>query len=196
MRDGFLAETAASTIEIVTVDDLKDHLKISSTAEDDYLQTVRDACADYLLGVDGVLNRAEGLASYTSYLREFSDEMVVPLAPIGAVSSVVYLDTAGSSAAVSTDVYVTNAVGTPARVERKTAQTWPTSVADRWDAVQINFTAGSSDAAAAPADVKHLIKLMAGHFWQNREPVAVGTIAQKIPATFDLLIEKATVRLP
>lgn len=191
---GFVAEVTASTVEVVEVSDLKDHLRISTTAEDDYLQTVRDACAGYLLGPDGILNRAEGLATYRLDRREFADCMTLPLAPFASVESVVYVDSAGTTQLASTGLYNVNASARPARIERADGQYWPTDLADRFDAVRVTFKAGSSDAAAAPADVKHLIKLLAAHFYQNREPVVVGSIAQKIPATFDMLIDKATVR--
>ena len=75
-------------------------------------------------------------------------------------------------------------LGTPGRIRR--AGIWPRP-ATAIDGVHIDFTAGWSDAASVPDDLKQAIKLLAAGFYENREAAAEERI-YNIPGTIDTLI--------
>lgn len=45
-----------------------------------------------------------------------------------------------------------------------------------------------------PLPLIHAIKLMISNFYENREPVAIGTIATKLPFSFEYLLDSYTNR--
>lgn len=45
-----------------------------------------------------------------------------------------------------------------------------------------------------PAPLLHAIKLMIGNFYENREPVLVGTISAALPFSFEYLLDSYTNR--
>jgi uncharacterized phiE125 gp8 family phage protein len=66
----------------------------------------------------------------------------------------------------------------------------PPDVADRADAIQIEFAAGN-DCATAMA--KHAIRMLTAHFYEQRTPVAFASVTE-IPFTLRAIIENQKIR--
>ena len=71
--------------------------------------------------------------------------------------------------------------------------TWPCT-APIPDAVQITATIGSNNANGVPQVAKHAIRLLVGHWFQNREGVVNGTISSDVKMTVDALLSSLKVR--
>jgi uncharacterized phiE125 gp8 family phage protein len=65
------------------------------------------------------------------------------------------------------------------------------------NAFEVAFTAGYGDEASdVPEPLRHAIKLLVAHWFEQREPVVLGAAAQEVPATVaGLLLPYRRVRL-
>lgn len=92
----------------------------------------------------------------------------LPGPPLQSVESVQYLDAAGDLQTLAASRYTVDTAGSPGRLALAQYQVWPvTRVAP--GAVRIAFTCGFGDAADVPEDYKTAVKLLAAHWYENRE---------------------------
>lgn len=119
-----------------------------------------------------------------------------PKAPLlasspGTAPVVTYTDTNGDSQTWSSSLYTVDAPTGPharqGRIFLNYGQFYPSTRAIE-NAVSIRFSCGYGAAAAVPDGIKAAMKLLIGHWYANREPVIVGSIASAIPTTVDALL--------
>ena len=98
----------------------------------------------------------------------------LPIGPVTAVTEVKVYDSAGTGTIWASSNYVTDLVSLPARIVKKCSVSWPNPALglQEANAVQIKFVVGEALAATVPEDIKTAIKLLAAHFYMNREGVS------------------------
>ena len=137
------------------------------------------------------LRRRTMVETWEDWLDEFADEMTLRHSPAGSVSSISYIDTAGTTQTLDSSVYTVEAPAGPnpsrAVVRLAYGQTWP-ATRDVANAVRIRYTAGYANAEAVPAPIRSAILLTIGHLYANREDVVTGTIASPLPRGADYLL--------
>lgn len=69
----------------------------------------------------------------------------------------------------------------------------PPSLADRPDAVQINFTAGRASPQEIQPTLLHAVRLLVAHFYELRTPVNVGNSVNDIPLGLTHILESQRV---
>jgi len=116
-----------------------------------------------------------------------ADVIKLPMWPISTVDSVTYIDTAGASQTLSTSLYRTSLVQCPATIQPAISTDWPETLVDGINTVSVNVTAGYGVAAVQPHLVRHLLKLLVGHWFKNREAVLVGSISKEIELAVESL---------
>lgn len=94
----------------------------------------------------------------------FDDFAAFPLVPLQSVSSVSYVDAAGATQTLSTDVYEVRSDGLTASLALKYGQTWP-SIRDG-SRVTVTAVVGYS---AVPDDIKHALLLLIAQGDMERE---------------------------
>lgn len=121
----------------------------------------------------------------------------VPLPPLQSVSSIAYVDADGVSQTWAAASYQ---VTTPAgdapdcgRIAPAYGEVWPTT-REQMEAVTITFVAGYGAAGAVPEDLKHAMKLIVGHLYEQRQLVVVGASVTQIPKTTDWIVDLYRVR--
>jgi len=67
------------------------------------------------------------------------------------------------------------------------------ALAERPDAVQIEFTAGVASPANVPPTLLHAVRLLVSHFYELRTPVNVGNIVNDIPLGLRHILESQRV---
>lgn len=192
MRDR-LTRTVAPTGYPVTTAELNAWLKIDTSTENDLIDAAIAAATDHL-DATGVLGRALLTQTWTMKLDDFPladdwnrfAEIAIPLPPLQSVSSIAYLDSTGASQTLATSVYGVE-TGEIGRVYLKPDQEWP-EVQDTRSAVTITFVAGYGAASAVPTPLKVAIRMLAGHFFEQRLPVITGTISSELPLGVQRLI--------
>jgi uncharacterized phiE125 gp8 family phage protein len=188
-----LSVNTAPTDRPVTLDEVKAQCRILHNDEDSLLNIYRAAATQ---AAEMRCQRQLMLATLVLTLDGFPEEIRLPKPPALAVSSVAYIDTAGSTQTLSTDVYGVDVLTEPGRVYLKYGQAWP-ATRPIPNAVTVTYTAGYSSSAtiatqqaAVPAEIKLAILHIAGHWFENREPVNVGNIVSDIPMAGEALLDK------
>lgn len=182
-----LKRTVAPAGQAVTTAELKAQLRITHNLEDAYLDTLIATAAAHFDGRDGWLNRALLTQTWIRTLSAFPAGGVdLPFPPLQSVTAVRYLDAGLVERVADPALFHVNDGTEPARISLLPSASFP-STADRPDAVRIEFVCGYGAAAEIPAQLKHAMKILAAHWYQNREPVVVGAIVSELPLSVQAL---------
>jgi uncharacterized phiE125 gp8 family phage protein len=186
----------------VTRDEAKAHLRVPD--DDAYIDSLIAAVTAYHDGPDGKLGKAIMEQTLQLSLRWFAydgdyedvpfctvvraDGIDLPCPPIQSVESIKYTDTDGNEQTLDPTTYALD----NARVVLAYNKTWP-ALRDVPNAVRVEYIAGYADAADVPASIKHMILLMVGHLYQNREAVTDGRVNQPfvMPLAYESLFNQA-----
>ena len=186
----------ASTAEPVTLKEIKAHLRVGSTHENDLLNDYAAAARDQ---VERWTGRALMPQTLRLTLQDFpTDDIVLPRSPVTSASTNVtvkyFADGSTSLTTVSSSDYIIDHEHEPGRVVLKRDAAWPTETLKSRNPIQVDFKAGYADAASVPAGLKTAVRSLTANYFENREPVIIGTIGFKIPFTLEALLESFTVR--
>lgn len=131
---------APATVEPLTRQQAKDAARITASDEDTFIDRLVQAARGH---VERTCNRALVLQSRRLLLDEFPDSGCIEIfhAPLRAVQSVQYLDTAGVLQTLATTQYRVDKESLPARIVEEVSVSWP-STYEGPNAVRVNYTAG------------------------------------------------------
>lgn len=104
-----------------------------------------------------------------------------------------YTDTAGAAQVLAQSAYAVDAVSQPAKVYPAPSTSWP-STSPVPGAAVVKWQAGWETPADVPDDLLHAMKLLVGHWDQNREAVVVGSVNSDLRVALDELL--SPFRLP
>lgn len=114
--------------------------------------------------------------------------IVLPYPPLQSVTSVKYLNQAGTLATLDPSAYrVIASTFNPGKVEPALYQSWP-ATAELSDAVVVRIVAGYGDAAAVPSAIKSAALLIVGHLFEHREEVIDGPLPERLDRGVDALL--------
>lgn len=144
--------------EPLDASEVADHLRVGDDP------SVLALISDYLIVArESVENEVQtSLSQRTAilYLDDFPCwEVELRLPPIQSVTSVVYLDTDGSSQTLSSTLYRVDTTGRPGRLTPIYGQLWPETY-ETTRAVTITFVAGYTEAALVPACAKQAMRFL------------------------------------
>lgn len=149
----------------VTVDEVKLRLRIDAA----------DDAADVSLLIASATDHVEKycntpLVSRTVEVKcdSFADMAYLPVAPVSAVTSIVYVDTAGVEQTLHDTVYDLRGDGLSAMIVPKLGQVWP--AVQSGSRITLTATVGYAE---VPAAVKHAILLFIADAYAVRENGAV-----------------------
>lgn len=177
----------------ISLSDIKDHLRIeqSETAYDSDLthlvrtaaEWVQDNCHIWLINT-------EILATFETFpnCRQFK----LPAYPIQTIDSVKYDNLGGTETTLTG--YQSDLVQVPASIYPAISTTWPDTEIENIGAVRIEMTVGyGNDDSTVPNLVKHLLRLMVGHWFKHREAVLTGIVSKEIELAADNLMKMLRV---
>jgi len=159
----------------------------SDTFEDDYISALITAAREYS---EGYQNRAYITQAWEMSLGEFpSSEIVIPKGNLQTIDSVKYKDSSGTETTlVNNTDYIYSTRGILGRLAPAYSKSWPSFTAFPLDPIVITFTAGyGSTAASVPEKVKHAMKLLIGHWHENRE-AALTTGPSKVSSEIEFSV--------
>lgn len=167
------------TDEPVDLADLKAHLRVDVADDDALIEGMALAARRLVERYTGrrLMPRIEKLL-----LDRFPPvkELLIPAAPISSIDSIVYLDQEGNQTTFDSSFYVTDARGPLGLVALKYGVIWPIlgSLRRPVNAVEVQFHSGYADATKVPEELQLAIKLLTGHFYENREATTMMTVAE------------------
>lgn len=179
----------------ITLAEAAAHLRLDGSLspvaypEQDLVTGLIDAATAHLDGADGILGRALVSQQWKMTANGFPACFQIPLPPLISIDSIKYLDGDGVERTLAADQYQVTGIGgrQPAMVEPAYGVVWPTPRAVA-EAVRVTFTAGYGDAEDVPASIKAAIKLLVGHWFENREAVTIGQPPAELPRAVDALL--------
>lgn len=160
-----LVRTVEPTSEPVTVEQLRAQTRVTISDDDSsllaYLQAARHFAEVYQ-------NRQLCTATYRLKLDWFPSWTIkLPFSPLQSVSSITYLDTGGSTQTLDSSLYLVDTDSAPGRITPAYTKIWPVTRI-QMQSVTITYVAGYAT-GAVPATTLHAIKLLAAHWYMNRE---------------------------
>lgn len=170
-----------ATKRIVTVAQAKRWARVEIVDDDETLEDVLAACVASIDGRDGWLARALLTQTWDYLLDGFPAVIWMPLAPVASITHVKYLDTTGVEQTLDASMYRTDLVTLPPRICPANGQVWP-STYNVSNAVTVRAVYGyGAEGTDVPAPIRLALRIMAAHFFEHREPVLTGTIAEELP---------------
>lgn len=148
--------------EPVTLDEAKDHLRLTTDDENDLIEALIVSAREY---AETFTHRAFLTQTWDEKLDAFPDVLEVPLPPLQITPTapvITYVDTAGATQTLSASLYTIDAPtgphARPARIVPAYGLTWP-STRDVPNAVTVRFVAGYGLAAGSvPALIRLAMK--------------------------------------
>lgn len=168
------------SVEPVTLEEAKLHCRVDASEDDDLISGLITSARDWVESFD---NRALITQTWELILDSFpgSDILKLPLPPLQSVSSIKYINDAGIEATFATTDYTVDWRSEPGRIRLMENESWPSVDLYIWNGVRIRFICGFGLAASVPERYKQAIKLLVGHWYENREQVMAGVTPSEIP---------------
>jgi uncharacterized phiE125 gp8 family phage protein len=155
----------APTLQPLTLTQCKKQCEIATDDDthDDQLTDMIDEATDQWQADTDMCLMTQTLRVY---LENWADPIRLPRRPVKSITSVKYYDASNSLTTLATSVYSLDT----ARREIRLAydQVWP-SITNRWDAIEVTYVAGESDAVNIPATARRALLLLVGYYFgKNR----------------------------
>jgi len=191
-----LKRTTPPTLEPITVAEAMAHCRMDTNSEEAWMtsaietarQWIEDRCnvtlltTGWTLTLDDFPNRC-GAASALDI-----DRIILPRCPVQSVTAITYVDTDGTTQTIDSADYTLDAASDiDASVGPAFGETWPT-VRDQRNAVVVTYVAGWTLPALVPQAFRHAMRLLVGHWNENREATLTGTISKEIEFAVEALV--------
>ena len=180
--------------EPVALADAKLHLRVDDSAEDVLIGSLVTAARTHL---EMLLGRAFITQSWSYNLDAWpvAVALSLPIAPVQTITAVRTYDAAGAAQTLAPSAYFLDGAGNPPRLVR-TIAAWPAPGRPA-NGIEIAFAAGyGSLESQVPAPLRQAILLLVSHWYENREPVAIGADPAELPlAVAELIAPHRRVRL-
>lgn len=177
-----LSLVTAPADEPLSLEEAKEHLRVSVTDEDELIRALVIAARER---AEQETRRALVTQTWEATGRFFPNVVRLPKPPLRSVTHVKYFDTANVEQTLDASTFykVSAPAGPqaePGRISLRYGQVWPSAYAED-DVITVRFVAGYGDAEDVPWTIKQGMLLAIGHWYANRETVVVGTIVADLP---------------
>lgn len=164
---------------ILSLADVKQHLRVDGDDEDDLIGAFRDAAVDAVEKYTGlILGPRTGAHALVWRAERLCPPVRLGVRPVTSLVAFRYLDRAGDQQ--PGDV-ATLRIGTGSEVVLKGGASWPSDLAA---GVEIEFEAGLP-AGKVPASLVQAARMFTAHLYLNREAVAAtGNVGGELPLGF------------
>lgn len=176
--------------EPLSLDEVKDHLRVDVADEDGLIASLLTAARQH---VEAFTKRALVTQTWDLKLCGFTDPdyyqdgaLWLPFPPVSSVTSISYVDTNGATQTWAAANYTTDLTTGPharrARIALAYGISFP-SVRAVLNNVTVRFVCGYGDPDAVPDGIRAAMKLLVGQWYAAREPSPV-----TVPTTVDALL--------
>jgi len=172
--------------EPVTLTEAKLHCRVEVNTDDTLITALITAAREYC---EGFQRRAYITQTWELWLDRWPRKgyIMIPRPPLISVDSIYYYDV--DDVDVEFTDYFWDTKNEPGWVILTYGSSWPTETLRPANGLCITFKAGYGNAAAVPQKIKQAILLLVGHWYENREAVAItGAVPKDIPKSVDALL--------
>ena len=163
----------------VSLPEIRAHTRVTNHNDDDHLKTLMEAATRHI----ELLSRKQ-LITQTWRVTGCNwpgSIIELPKRPLQDDVTVKYTDSAGDQQTVDSGLYTVDTDATPGRIILNYNETWPSNRGHTND-IELTFVCGfGATGASVPDTLIHAIKMMVGHWNENREAIIVGTITAITP---------------
>jgi uncharacterized phiE125 gp8 family phage protein len=194
-----IAPSSAPGAEPLTTAEAKTHLRVDTADDDTYIGALILAARQQ---AESITRRALITQTWKYYLAQFPintpgqfpNAIELPLAPLQTVTSIKYTDNDGAEQTVDSGDYDVDINIEPGRIIPSFGNVWP-STRYQANSVVVEYKTGYGNASTdIPAQLIHAIKLLIGHWYENRESVVTGTQVNEVPDTVQYLLDRYIIR--
>lgn len=183
-----LTRTIAPAELPITAVEARDYCRISHINEDDFLGALIAAAVDMLDGPTGILGRAIVAQTWRMELVQWPASILLPIEPVTSVT-VSYVDEAGDVQELDADqVWLVTNPGAVPVLNWVSGFTAPALSVDAPYPVIIDMECGFGDAAAVPPAISTAIKMLVGHWYDNRG--VAGAASDVLPMAVSALLAR------
>jgi len=179
--------TTAPVNEPWTLSDVKNYLKVDTSADDTLITTLISAARQ---AAESYLNMALITQTITEKLdRLNSPTLYLSVSPVISVSNFQYADSQNTTQTFASTNYVVDMYSKPARLSLAYGKTWPTLYGNIND-VTITYTAGfGTEASGVPTQIRQAMLMMIADSYDNREDYV-----KKMPTASQYLLDQYRVQ--
>lgn len=179
--------TTAPVNEPWTLSDVKNYLKVDTSADDTLITTLISAARQ---AAESYLNMALITQTITEKLdRLNSPTLYLSVSPVISVSNFQYADSQNTTQTFASTNYVVDTYSKPARLSLAYGKTWPTLYGNIND-VTITYTAGfGTEASGVPTQIRQAMLMMIADSYDNREDYV-----KKMPTASQYLLDQYRVQ--
>jgi len=181
--------------EPLSLDEVRLHLRITQTDEEDLLQSYLSALrihAEKILDLAFLTQTLEWaidafpVVDFCDGYEDTWAAIELPRPPLQSVTSITYVDPAGAPQALSAGLYLVDTRSTPGRIVPAFGQNWP-AIREQPSSVVVKYVAGSLNVGVLPEDQKQMMRLAVGTLFQFREGIVTGSGGETLPHSTELL---------
>lgn len=172
----------------VTVSEAKDHMRVSHSADDGYIESLILAATNH---IESVTSNKIVKQTWNVYFDKFplTAKFVLPFGKLQSVTHIKYTNTEGLQVDLPVDDYMVDTISLPGTVRLAPNKTWPHALLSPVNAIEIQFVTGYNN---VPFALQQAVKIYVAHLYDNREPVIVGTTGRSslvvVPMSLDALL--------
>lgn len=182
-----LTRVTDPTAEPVSLAEAKTHLRVDTTADDALIASLVVAAREAIEEISG---RSLMTQTWDLVFDAFPDApFTVPRPPLASVTHITYTDKDGNESTFASANYVVDTNSEPGRVALATDAEWPSTTLYPIGAVVVRFVAGYGNAGDVPERYLQALKLVIGHWYENREAIATtGAMPKEMPLAVQALL--------
>lgn len=173
------------TSEPVTLQQVKDHSRISHSEDDSWLGVAITVARQYVEKTSELSlitqTRRMTFPQFPQNFLTLQNFQPQPLysylklsyGPTVSISEIKYYDQTNSLQTLAD--YQATLESNPCMIVPGIGKSWPSTMANRIDAVKVTYVAGYGTASDVPAALRHAILLLVDHWYSNRSDFAMGS---------------------
>ncbi len=166
---------------VISLEEIKTHLRINHSEEDIYLTSLLEAAIEYCENFTGRVIKQKIVEII---LDTFPARILkLPITPVIDVTSINYTNSKEEEIYIEALNYVKVLETEPPLVVHK--ESWPQDVINIPGKVRVAVNAGYE---IAPQSIKQAVLLLCGHFYENREAVSIKGELKELPFSVSALL--------
>lgn len=172
-------------IALLSVDELKEHLRVDHSDEDMLIEGYGKAAMNQ---IEEFTSRALLTQTWDVWFADWPEDgaLELPRPQLQSVTSVKYTPAGGVQQTLSPSVYRVESEREPGRVRPAFGQEWPGETLDTGLPLVVRMVCGWPDAESVPAGVVQALRWLVGHMYEHREGVSLANVP---PAVMPMAVQ-------